>query len=565
MSSLNKHFAPARPENRTKQEHQLRLLIFLLWLFLSYASGGIAFAQSPTKAISTFSASEQSFLEDLQHRSFLYFWEQADPHTGLVPDRARADQSPLDESHRNVGSIAATGFGLTALCIGADRRWITTEQARERTRVTLRFFANQSFQEHGWFYHWLDTKTGERRWQSEVSSIDTALLLAGVLSVRQYFGDDQEIVKLATRIYERVDFRWMLNGHLLLLSHGWKPETGFLKPRWDTYSEDTILYLLAIGSPSHPIAARSWQALWRDRYRYEGYAYFTTIGVPLFMHQYSHAWVDYRQRREAAGDHIDYFENSINATLAHRRFCNNLAGEFPGFGSDVWGVTASDSAKGYLAWGGPPRDPEIDGTVVPSAAGGSLMFTPKPSMTALRAMHEKFGDRIYGRYGFVDAFNPQTRWVDTDVIGINVGIILLSAENMRAGSVWRWFMRNREIPAAMQKAGLVRYTNRAVKEKSVKEGRMTFPAKPQRRREKAAQNLRQIQRDPPKYARVYGHANLFFAALRPCGKGLTYEIVPRDFLPGSRSLTVSTSLSPRPERFTIITSSRFISRATLIA
>ena len=387
------------------------------------------------------SREDETFLEDLQHRSFNYFWEQADPHTGLVPDRARMDGSPLDENHRNVASIAATGFGLTALCIAAERGWITQSQARERTRNTLRFFANRAFHEHGWFYHWLDAKTGERRWKSEVSSIDTALLLAGVLTVRQYFRDDQEIFALATKIYERVDFRWMLNGHPLLLSHGWKPETGFLKPRWDTYSEDTILYLLAIGSPTHPISPASWYALWRDRYRYEGYEYFTTIGVPLFMHQYAHAWIDYRNRRETRGDRIDYFENSINATLAHRAFCMNLAYEFPAFGPNIWGITASDSAKGYLAWGGPPRDPDIDGTVVPSAAGGSLMFTPELSVTALRAMKEKFGEKVYGKYGFVDAFNPNTGWIDTDVIGINAGIILLSAENARTGNVWRWFMQ----------------------------------------------------------------------------------------------------------------------------
>ena len=400
---------------------------------------------------------DDAFLEDLEHRSLNYFWEQADPQTGLVPDRARIDGSSLDENHRNVASIAATGFGLTALCIAAERGWIDRSQARERTRNTLRFFANRAFQEHGWFYHWLDAKSGERRWQSEVSSIDTALLLAGVLTVRQYFREDKEVVALATKIYERIDFRWMLNGHPQLLSHGWKPETGFLKPRWDTYSEDTILYLLAIGSPTHPISPASWYALWRDRYRYEGYAYFTTIGVPLFMHQYAHAWIDYRNRRETKGDRIDYFDNSIKATLAHRAFCINLSHEFPAFGPNVWGITASDSAKGYLAWGGPPRDPDIDGTVVPSAPGGSLMFTPEMSVAALRTMREKYGDRVYGKYGFVDAFNPNTDWVDSDVIGINVGIILLSAENSRSGNVWNWFMRNPEIPRAMQLAGLARY------------------------------------------------------------------------------------------------------------
>jgi hypothetical protein len=400
---------------------------------------------------------EELFLEDLQQRSFNYFWEQADPQTGLAPDRARMDGSALDEDHRGVASIAATGFGLTALCIAADRGWINQSQARERTRSTLRFFAHRAFQEHGWFYHWLDAKSGERRWKSEVSSIDTALLLAGVLTARQYFRNDKEIANLATKIYERVDFRWMLNGDPLLLSHGWKPETGFLKPRWDTYSEDTILYLLAIGSPEHPISPAAWRALWRDRYRYQGYAYFTTIGVPLFMHQYAHAWIDYRNRRETRGDRIDYFENSINATLAHRAFCINLAHDFPAFGPNIWGITASDSVKGYLAWGGPPRDPEIDGTVAPSAAGGSLMFTPEISIAALRAMHQKYGGRIYGKYGFVDAFNPNSGWVDTDVIGINAGIILLSAENSRTGNVWNWFMRNREIPRAMRLVGLPRY------------------------------------------------------------------------------------------------------------
>jgi hypothetical protein len=403
---------------------------------------------------------DQQLLEDLERRSFRFFWDEADPQTGLVPDRARMDGSALDESHRNVASIAATGFGLTGLCIAADRGWLTQSQARERTLNTLRFFANRAIHERGWFYHWMDAKTGERRWKSEVSSIDTALLLAGVLTARQYFHDDQEIVSLATKIYERIDFRWMLNGHPLLMSHGWKPETGFLKPRWDTYSEETILLLLAIGSPTHPISPASWYALWRDRYRYEGFAYFTTIGVPLFMHQYSHAWVDYRGRRETKGDRIDYFENSVNATLAHRKFCINLAHDFPGIGPNMWGITASDSAKGYLAWGGPPRDPAIDGTLVPSAAGGSLMFTPEVSLAALRTMREKYGDRIYGKYGFVDAFNPDTGWVDQDVIGINVGIILLSAENLRTENVWKWFMRNPEIPRAMQRIGLARYPAR---------------------------------------------------------------------------------------------------------
>jgi hypothetical protein len=433
------------------------LLLFLSSSVFARPLGVTLYSSQTVTAPQRLTRADELFLEDLQHRSFNYFWEQADPQTGLVPDRARADGSPLDEDHRDVASIAATGFGLTALCIAAERNWIIRSQARERARNTLRFFADKAFQQHGWFYHWLHAKSGERRWKSEVSSIDTALLLAGVLTARQYFRDDAEIARLATKIYERVDFRWMLNGDPKLLSHGWKPETGFLKPRWDTYSEDTILYLLAIASPTHPISAASWYALWRDRYRYQGHSYFTTIGVPLFMHQYAHAWIDFRNRRESRGDQIDYFDNSIKATLAHRAFCMNLTHDFPAFGPNIWGITASDSAKGYLAWGGPPRDPQIDGTVSPSAAGGSLMFTTELAVAALRAMFDQYGVRTYGKYGFVDAFNPNTGWVDTDVIGINAGIILLSAENSRSGNVWNWFMRNQEISRAMRLVGLVRY------------------------------------------------------------------------------------------------------------
>jgi hypothetical protein len=459
--------APRTGSATSYAKHSLVTVLFLLIACCSIDAGPLfptirLTSPQTGPAAHKLSSVDELFLEDLQRRSFQYFWEQGDPSTGLVPDRARMDGSALDENHRNVASIAATGFGLTALCIATDRNWISRRQARERTRNTLQFFANRAFQEHGWFYHWLDAKSGERRWQSEVSSIDTALLLAGVLTVRQYFRDDKEIVALATKIFERIDFRWMLNGHPQLLSHGWKPETGFLKSRWDTYSEDTILYLPAIGSPTHPISPTSWYAFWRDRYRYEGHAYFTTIGVPLFMHQYAHAWIDYRNRRETRGDRIDYFENSIKATLAHRAFCINLSREFPSYGPNIWGITASDSARGYLAWGGPPRDPAIDGTVVPSAAGGSLMFTPEPSVAALRAMKDKYGQKVYGKYGFIDAFNPNSGWVDTDVIGINVGIILVSAENARTGNIWRWFMQNPEIPKAMRLAGLAHYQKKQV-------------------------------------------------------------------------------------------------------
>jgi hypothetical protein len=438
----------------------LSLLLLVCALTNAIAPLSVAVAPSNASPPRQLSGRDLAFLEDLSHRSFRYFWEQADPQTGLVLDRSRTDGSrhPPGQNNYNVASIASTGFGLTALCIAAERRWVGRREARERVRTTLRFFAERAHHEHGWFYHWMEMRSGERRWKSEISSIDTALLLAGILTARQYFREDAEIVKLATSIYERVDFRWMLNGHPTLLSHGWRPEMGFLKPRWDTYSEHLILNLLAIASPTYPVTPRAWLAWERKRITYAGYTYIT--GGPLFIHQYSHAWVDFRHRRENWYPHTNYFANSVAATRAHRQFCIDLSKEFPGYSPHVWGITASDSVKGYVAWGGPPRDPAIDGTVVPSAAGGSLMFTPDISIAALRTMYERFNEDIYGRYGFTDAFNPITGWVNPDVIGINIGIILLSAENLRTGNVWRWFMRNREITRALHLVGLRRSTLR---------------------------------------------------------------------------------------------------------
>jgi hypothetical protein len=299
----------------------------------------------------------------------------------------------------------------------------------------------------------MNLRTGERAWRSEVSSIDTALLLGGVLTVRQCFRDDPEVVRLATRIYERVDFRWMLDGHPALLSHGWYPERGFIPHRWRDYSEQMMLILLAVGSPTHPVTPGAWRAWERKWITYAGYHYLNAH-PPLFIHQYSHAWVDFRDRREGWYPFVNYFENSVRATRAHRQFCIDLSKEFPAYGPDVWGISASDSERGYVAWGGPPRDPAIDGTVVPYAAAGSLMFTPDISLAALRALKEKYGAKVYGRYGFADAFNPNTGWVDTDVIGIDQGITLIGAENLRDGLVWRHFMKNREVTRALDRVGL---------------------------------------------------------------------------------------------------------------
>ena len=408
----------------------------------------------PTAQIS---ADDNAFLEDLEKRSFQFFWDHSDPGTGLTLDRASTTGAAprAGESHHHVASIASTGFGLSGLCIAADRGWVDRKAAIDRTRRTLDFFANRAFQKNGWFYHWMDSVTGERRWNSEISSIDTALLLGGVLTARNCFDDDPEIVRLSDQIYRRVDFQWMLNSDPHLLSHGWRPESGWIANRWNDYSEEMILYLLAIGSPDHPIPPGSWYAWKRTWQEYKGYKYLAAV-PPLFIHQFSHAWVDFRGRREARVPHVNYFDNSIAATRAQHRFIVDVLGkEFPTYSENIWGLTASDYIKGYIAWGAPPRDNETDGTVVPSAPAGSLMFTPEISLPALKEMKGRYGEKVYGRYGFTDAFNPRNDWINKDVIGIDLGITLLSSENLRSGKVWFWFMRNGEIRNAMRLAELI--------------------------------------------------------------------------------------------------------------
>jgi hypothetical protein len=403
---------------------------------------------APGDQVAPVSAADHAFIEDLEHRSFVYFLEQADHGTGLVLDRARVDGGRAKGPSRDIASTAATGFGITAICVGAEYGWIPKREAAERVRTTLRFFADKADQEHGWFYHWMDVSTGERKWDSEMSSIDTALLLAGVLTAAQYFSGDPDILKLAAEIYNRVDFQWMLDGDPYLLSHGWVRGKGFIKNRWDIYSELALLYVLAIGSPTHPIPAESWYAWQRPYYQYGSYEFIS--GGPLFTHQYSQGWIDFRNRRDRG--FLDFFLNSVNATRANRQYCLNL-GLPSTFGSDIWGITASDGPKGYRIYGEIRAFDPVDGTVAPAASGGSLMFAPDISIPALRSIREHFGDRVFGRYGFVDGYNPTLEWFDTDVVGIDVGITLLSAENLLTGNVWKWFMANGTASHAMDLIG----------------------------------------------------------------------------------------------------------------
>jgi hypothetical protein len=405
-------------------------------------------APKGTTRNSPFSPSDDQLLDEMERLSSCFFWEQAGPDTGLVKDRCNARDATSDKG--TVASIAATGFGLTALCIAVQRQFLSADLAKARVLTTLSFLWNSLANHRGFFYHFADINTGERVWDSEVSSVDTALLLCGVLTCRQYF-QDPAITKLANDISNRVDWTW-LSEDTSLLPHGWLPEAGFLPFRWDYYSELMMMYLLGMGSPTHPLPGEAWDAWKRVRFDYEGMRYIGSF-APLFVHQYSQAWFDFRAKSDG---YADYFLNSTTATKVHRRFCLELAKEFPSYSEDLWGITASDSEKGYVVWGGPPAMGPIDGTLVPSAAGGSLPFLPAESMRVLRTIRSRY-PAAWSAYGFVDAFNPLKGWYDTDVVGIDTGITMLMAENARTGFVWNTFMKNPEAQRGMARAGFHGY------------------------------------------------------------------------------------------------------------
>src|SRR5580700_1470742 len=390
---------------------------------------------------------DDPLLEELERGNFRFFWEQTNPETGLVRDRFNVRQPDKSE----LASIAATGFGLTALCIGEKREFITRLEGERRVLNTLRFLWKKVPHHRGFFYHWASMSTGQRIWDSEVSSVDTAILLCGILLCRAHFAHP-EIHELASAIYNRVDWNW-LSEDTPVLPHGWTPESGFLQYRWDDYSEMMMMYLLGLGSDTHALPAKAWDSWKRPSFEYNKIRYIGSF-APLFIHQYSQAWFDFRGKRDR---YADYFRNSIVATDVHRRFCLDVAKQFPDYSDDLWGITASDSKNGYVVWGGPPSTGPIDGTVVPCAAGGSLPFQPDATMRVLRSIKDRYGQKVWSDYGFVDAFNPLTNWYDTDVVGIDVGITMVMAENARTAFVWDTFMTNPEAKRGMERAGFKSY------------------------------------------------------------------------------------------------------------
>jgi hypothetical protein len=430
-----------------------------------------------------------AFFDDLARRTFDWFWETTPPETGLVRDRWPS---------QDVCSIAAVGFGLTAYAVGVSRGYVSRADAAQRVANTIRFFRNApqgaaargmaGF--HGFFYHFLDPKTGARYKDSELSTIDTALLLAGMLFCRSFFDAadpvEEEIRKGVDEVYGRVEWSWA-QPRPPAICHGWSPEGGFIKYDWRGYNEAMLLYVLALGAPTRAVGAEAWSA-WTITY---GEFWGTLWGqehltfAPLFGHQYSHTWIDFRGIRDAymRDRGIDYFENSRRAVYAQRAYAIANPLGWKGYGENVWGLTACEGPtradrlylgksrrfRPYSARGVGIKRIEDDGTIAPTAAGGSLPFAPEIVIPAIEEMHRRYGDQIYGKYGFVDSFNlsfdyddtklhwgkrvPGFGWVDTDSLGIDQGPILAMMENYTSGLVWRVMRGNGAIRRGLSRAG----------------------------------------------------------------------------------------------------------------
>ena len=420
---------------------------------------------------------QSAFLDTLQHRTFLYFWHEANPDNGLVKDRS-TEKSPC--------SIAAVGFGIVAWAIGTEHGWITRQQAVERTLNCLRFFwrSEQSMAKlatgyQGFYYHFLDMKTGERDWKCELSTIDTAWLLAGVRFAAQYYNQntpaEREIRDLADRLTFRVNWEWAAlpdTGRFgLMPSMGWTPEEGFNPLGWYGYTEAQYIYILAAGS-GYKHAKRAYLK-WFDTYHwdepYPGLAHATF--APLFGHQWTKMFVDLRGLVDdyMAEKGIDYFENSRRATLTQRRYAMDNPNGWAGYDSLTWGWTACDGPgpkfntdklrfHEYAARGisGPhiEHDYQDDGTITPTAAAGSIVFAPEVVIPTLMNMHDKYGPKgLWGSYGFFDAFNPTLDWYNPDYLGIDQGPILLMIENLRTGLVWEYCMKDPVIQKGLRELG----------------------------------------------------------------------------------------------------------------
>ena len=463
-------------------------LLVLTGLLGIQLAGGSLSAQPAPVAIAVEHPVLPVLFDDIEKRTFDFFWKTANPANGLVPDRYPS---------KSFSSIAAVGFGLTAYPIGVERGYITRAQARRRVLTTVRFFrdAPQGIQRDGtigykgFFYHFLDMRTGLRSHHSELSTVDTSLLLVGMLFCQSYFdssdADETEIRSAVDAIYARVDWTWA-QARPPAIANGWRPEKGFIVWDWRGYNEGMLVYLLALGSPTHPVGEDAWAA-WSSTYdshwhNIEGWMQLAF--APLFGHQYSHVWVDFRGIRDAYMRRrgLDYFENSRRATLSQHAYAIENPLDWRGYGPNVWGLTASDGPKDmvrkyngrlrmfftYSARGSVLQGARDDGTIAPTAVLGSLPFAPDIVIPAVLEMHRRYGQHIYSTYGFVDAFNPsfdfpaslkQGRrypgfgWADTDYLGIDQGPIIAMIENYRSDLIWRTMRNNPYLRRGLMRAG----------------------------------------------------------------------------------------------------------------
>ncbi len=416
-------------------------------------------AGSDTVSATPTRLSDDDFLEMVQRAAFDYFWYETNPNTGVIQDRMT---DPI------LGATGATGFGLTALCIAAERGWVTRQQAAERVLTTLDFFLNKAEKYHGMYGHFLNRDTGEiiphlSHTDDGVDVVETAYLVAGALTCRKYFnGSDStetQIRRLATQLYKDAEWDWMLQGNRIIWH--WSPNYGYSSMPVSGYNEAMIVYLLAIGSPTHPVPARTYHDGWAASYKGPVTYYGIKLDVEswsssLFTYQYTHCWVDFRNRKDA---YTDYFINSTNATLINRAYCIANPGGFVDYGENLWGLTACDGPgfspfQGYAARGPFQFD---DGTIAPTAAAGSMPFTPQYSLRTLRYMYDHYKSLLWGVYGFKDAFNlsAEPDWVDEDYIGIDQGPIVIMIENYRTDLIWKLFMQNEEIISAMDSVGFI--------------------------------------------------------------------------------------------------------------
>jgi len=386
---------------------------------------------------------------ELQRRAFRYFWERANAQTGLVDDRA----NNFGHERENAASIAATGYALASLPVAVEHGWIRREDAVVRASRTLRFILGMP-NEHGWLVHWVDGGSGARVWASEYSSIDTALLLAGALACGEFFSKDTaDILALADALYQRIDWWWMLtNGGAepskRILAQGWKPEIGFIPNNYDSYDESTLLYLLGMGAAGKPLPADCWTAIIRKMQDYNGIL--SLKAGPIFIHQMPSGYYYLRDQRDVLG--WDYWVSSTNAMWIDARFCRDHAEQRKTYAEGFWGLNASDGPTGYRAYGAP--DGPEDGTVSPTGAISAITFVPGLAFSAATRLYDRLRERLWGTYGFSNAFNLDAGFFDPDVIGIDLGMALLAIENRRSGLIWRLIASHPSTQRAFTAAGL---------------------------------------------------------------------------------------------------------------